>query len=150
MTNLRRRPLNLLAAALLSGLLLSGCIGPTREERLDPMVGQDVDVAIEAMGQPDETVSLGEGRNAYLWQRMYDYDMEQRTLIQAERHRPHWLYEEPEFVDARLCTTTLIVGFDFLIESWEYECRTVQIKQDDAWPAQQLAPFHRRTTKPAH
>jgi hypothetical protein len=147
-TTRTRRSLHALVAGLLTATLLAGCIGPSREERLDPMVGQDVDVAIETMGQPDETVSLGDGRHAYRWQRIYDYEMEHRAMVQSNRHRPHWLFEEPAFVDARLCTTQLIVGFDFLIESWDYGCETIQIEKD-TWRAQPLIPSHRRTTKPA-
>lgn len=138
----------LLPVLLLPVLLLAGCIGPTREELLDPMVGQDVDVAIEAMGQPDETLALGEGRNAYIWRRVYDYELERMTQIQSNRHRPHWLYEEPAVVDVRLCETRLVVGFDFVIEGWDYGCRTVQV-ETDAWRNQPLARPHRRTEQPA-
>ena len=148
MGTLRHGPRGRLIGLLWPFLLLTGCIGPSREELLDPMVGQDVDVAIEAMGQPDEAVSLGDGRHAYSWQRLYDYEMEHQTAILSNRHRPHWLYEEPEFVEARLCETRLVVGFDFLIESWDYGCETVRIERD-AWRLQPLAPVQRRQIRPA-
>ena len=148
MSTRRHRPPGRLIGLLLPVLLSTGCIGLSREELLDPMVGQDVDVAIEAMGRPHETVSLGDGRHAYVWQRIYDYEFERQTRIQAYRHRPYWLEVPTAVVDARLCTTRVVVGFDFLVESWDYGCETVQVERD-AWRAQPVAPFHRRQTKPA-
>lgn len=53
----------------------AGCSGPYLEERLDPMIGQDVDVVIEMLGQVYRTVELGDRGHRYVWERLYEYDL---------------------------------------------------------------------------
>lgn len=127
--------------------LLAGCIGPSRQEILDPMVGQDVNVAIEAFGQPEETVDLGEGRNLYVWRRVYEYDLGRQSSRWSEGTREDWLFDdEPVVTEARICSTRLAVAFDFTIEGWDYACETVFVEQD-GWRTRQsipATPQHRR------
>jgi hypothetical protein len=80
-----------------------GCAGPSRETVLDEMVGQDVEIAVESFGKPAEVVNLEGGRYVYVWRREFRSDV-----------RP---------VRYRACLTNLYVGFDFIIERWERECR---------------------------
>lgn len=115
--------------------LATACIGPSRQEVLDPMVGQDVDIAIEAFGQPAKTVELGEGRRLYVWQRVYDYDVGRQSFDwpeRSERWGLGWFEDDMETVDARVCSTGLVVGFDFVIESWDYACERVEMDRERA------------------
>jgi len=132
------RTFPLLGLACLAGL--SGCIGPSRQEVLDPMVGQDVNVAIEAFGQPEETIDLGEGRNLYVWRRVYEYDLGGHSSRWFEGRREDWLFDdEPVIVEARVCSTRLAVAFDFRIEGWDYGCETVYV-EPDGWRARDPVP----------
>lgn len=106
-------------------LLVAGCTTPSRQELLDPMVGQDVEVAIEAFGKPDEIVDLEEGRHVYIWRRVYNYDTGRRADSWPERRLGGWIEDEDEQTDSRVCSTRLTIGFDLLIEEWEYGCETV-------------------------
>lgn len=117
---------------MIVGVLAAACAGPTREAVLDPMIGQDVDVAIEAFGQPEETVDLGEGRHLYVWRRVYEYDSGLHSLPEFDRRRGDWLFDDaPLLVEARVCSTRLAVGFDFVIESWDYGCETDYVERRD-------------------
>lgn len=128
--------------ALVSLALAAGCAA-SREELLDPMVGQDVVVAIEALGQPDETVELGAGRHLYVWRRVYDYDVGQQSTRSFHDRRDDWLFgDEPLVVEARICSTRLAVGFDFRVESWDYGCETALIERD-GWRDPDWAPSRR-------
>ena len=140
-----RIPRTLCLAAL---ALAAGCVGPSREELLDPMVGQDVAVAIEALGQPDETVDLGEGRHLYVWRRIYGYDVGRRSTRLFDPRRDDWLFDdEPEVVEARICSTRMEVGFDFRIGGWDYVCETVYVERGpwDARPSLPAAGDRRRS-----
>jgi hypothetical protein len=133
----------------LAVLLLAGCLGPSREERLDPMIGQDLDVAIEVLGQPDESQSLEDGRQRHVWQRLYEYDPPPDPRAWTRHSSGHWLDDDSETVDARLCETSLIVGFDFIIESWDYACHNVLLERD-RWGASRPLFAPRRDVKPAN
>jgi hypothetical protein len=132
------RILSILGLACLA--LLSGCIGPSRQEVLDPMVGQDVNVAIEAFGQPEETIDLGDGRNLYVWRRIYEYDLGHHSSRWFDGGREDWLFDdEPVIVEARICSTRLAVAFDFRIEGWDYGCETV-FAEPNGWRTRQSLP----------
>ena len=105
-------------------LLAAGCV-PTREETLDPLVGQDVDAAIESLGQPAETIALEDGKHLYIWRRVYKYDNGRQARSWPERRQAGWFEDPHRPEDARVCSTGLVVGFDFVIESWDYGCKTV-------------------------
>jgi hypothetical protein len=111
------------------GLFVSGCVGPGREAVLDGLVGQDLSVAIETLGQPGAVVELGEGRRAYLWQRLFVNDFGPPTSIRDDwrSESTYWFDDEPPDVPGRLCSTRLAVGFDLVIESWDYACETVTV-----------------------
>lgn len=83
-----------------------------------------MDYAIEAFGQPSDVVDLEEGRYIYVWRRVYDYEFSSRSGIWPERHREIWEEEPDQPVRSRVCLTSLYVGFDFIVERWEYDCRT--------------------------
>jgi hypothetical protein len=112
--------------------LLAGCLGPRREQILNDLVGQDLSVAIETLGQPREVVELGEGRRTYVWERVFIHD-DQPAAFSNEywRHESrHWFDDDPEEVPARLCSTGLQVGFDLVVESWDYGCETVTVDRE--------------------
>lgn len=126
-----KRPL--LLACLFA--LATGCGVVGQKDYLDGMVGQDVDVAIEALGQPDEVIALGEGRNDYVWRRIFTYDYGPPSFTLEQ-----WRYDgvfafEDDFHEAvaRRCETRMTVGFDFVIESWDYGCETITVYRD-SWP----------------
>jgi hypothetical protein len=100
------------------------------------MVGRDVDVAIETLGQPAEVIELGDGRRSYVWQRIftYDYGPPSFTLEQWRYESTFWFEDEVREAPARLCSTRLAVGFDFRVESWDYGCETVTVQREQ-WPA---------------
>ena len=134
--------------ALIFTALVAACVGPAREEVLDPMVGQDVDLAIEAFGQPAETIDLEDGKHAYIWRRVYKYDKGRRAGTWPERRLSGWHEDPDQPEDARVCSTQLIVGFDFLIEGWSYGCETV-IAERTGRPMPRYSPIRMRQ-KPAH
>jgi hypothetical protein len=123
-----------LACALLA-VVAGGCAAK-RAETLDAMVGQDVDVAIETLGQPAEIIELGDGRRSYVWQRIftYDYGPPSFTLEQWRYESTFWFEDEVREAPARLCSTRLAVGFDFRIEGWDYGCETITVQREQ-WPA---------------
>ena len=139
---------------VLSACLATGCAVQSREEVLDPMVGQDVDVAIEAFGQPEETKSLEDGKNLYIWRRVYDYDVGRQSMDWPDRRHDDWFFDRgPEIVDVRVCSTSLVVGFDFVSESWDYGCETVLVERD-RWESRPVMPRRleprRDSVKPAN
>ena len=123
-----------LACALLA-VAAAGCAA-RRAETLDAMVGQDVDVAIETLGQPAEVIELGDGRRSYVWQRIftYDYGPPSFTLEQWRYESTFWFEDDVREAPARLCSTRLAVGFDFRIEDWDYGCETITVQREN-WPA---------------
>jgi hypothetical protein len=105
--------------------LANGCAGPSREAVLDPMIGEDIETAIQAFGPPAETVELDDGNRAYLWRRVYKYDKGRRARSWPERRLAGWTEEPGDHADARICSTRLVTGFDLRIRSWDYGCETV-------------------------
>jgi hypothetical protein len=71
---------SLLPLAALIVLLTTGCVGPSRESMLDSMVGRDIDHAVEAFGQPAEIIDMGDGRQTYVWRRVYNFDVNRPAL----------------------------------------------------------------------
>jgi hypothetical protein len=126
--------IRLLACALFA--VAVGACATRRAETLDAMIGQDVDVAIETLGQPAEVIDLGDGRRSYVWQRIftYDYGPPSFTLEQWRYESTFWFEDEVQEAPARLCATRLAVGFDFRIESWDYGCETITVQREQ-WPA---------------
>lgn len=126
-----------LLTAVLTLALTAGCAGTWRQETMDAMVGQDVDVAIETLGQPAEVVELGEGRRTYVWQRIftYDYGPPSYTLEEWRYESTFWFEDDVREAPARLCSTRLEVGFDFVIEGWDYGCETIIVERDP-WPSE--------------
>jgi hypothetical protein len=120
--------------------LATGCTGPSREAVLEPMIGEDIETAIQAFGPPAETVELDDGNRAYLWRRVYKYDQGRRARSWPERRLAGWTEEPGEPADARVCSTRLVTGFDLRIRSWDYGCETVivdrrraaSVRDDDA------------------
>ena len=112
-------------AGLVLALAAAGCLGPTRKDSLDPLVGQDIDVAIESFGPPADTVELDGGGRAYVWRRVYHYDKGRRASSWPERRTAGWVDDPDRPQDGRVCATRLIVGFDLRIESWDYGCETM-------------------------
>ena len=109
---------------ILAVFLLSACAGPSRETLLDGMVGQDVEAAVEEFGKPAEVVTLDEGRYVYIWRRVYNYDVNRRADSWPERRLEGWQSDPDKPVKARVCLTSLYVGFDFVVERWDYGCHT--------------------------
>lgn len=114
-----------LCPALCLAWLATGCAGPSREAVLDPMIGEDIETAIQAFGPPAETVELDNGNRAYLWRRVYKYDKGRRARSWPERRLAGWTEEPGDPADARVCSTRLVTGFDLRIRSWDYGCETV-------------------------
>ena len=100
-----------------------GCAGPSRETVLDEMVGQDVEIAVESFGKPAEVVNLEGGRYVYVWRREFRSDVSSRSSAWPERRIEGWDPDPDRPVRYRACLTNLYVGFDFIIERWERECR---------------------------
>jgi hypothetical protein len=116
---------NRLAVIALIVLLHASCVGPSRENLLDAMVGEDVDYAVEAFGQPADVIDVGQGRQAYVWRRVYNYDVNRRADSWPERRLAGWTEDKDKPTKARVCSTRLVVGFDFIVQSWNYGCETV-------------------------
>ncbi len=89
---------------------------------LDPMVGQDVEVAVEAFGKPDEIVTLEEGRYIYVWRREYRGEVGPQSSLWPERRLEGWDPDPDRPVRYRVCRTLLHVAFDFIVERWDHEC----------------------------
>ena len=106
----------------LSAVLLAACAGPSRETVLDSMVGQDVEVAVEEFGKPDEIVTLDEGRYIYAWRREYRSEVGPQSSMWPERRLEGWGPDPDRPVRYRVCRTLLYVAFDFEVERWDYEC----------------------------
>lgn len=123
------------AGCLLLLALATGCAAQ-RAQTLDAMVGEDVDVAIEALGQPAEVIDLGEGRRQYVWQRIFTYDFGHPsfTLEEWRYESTFWFEDDVQEAPARLCATRLDVAFDFRIERWDYACERITV-QRQPWPA---------------
>jgi hypothetical protein len=116
------------AARFLTAVALAfaaGCVSPSREDVLEPLVGQDIDTAIEAFGPPADTVELEDGRRVYAWRRVYHYDKGRRARSWPERRTAGWTDDPERPADGRVCATRLTVGFDLRIEAWTYGCETV-------------------------
>ena len=105
--------------------LATGCTGPSRESVLDPMIGEDIETAIQTFGPPAETVELEDGERAYLWRRVYKYDKGRRARSWPDRRVAGWTDEPGEPADARVCSTRLVTDFALRIRSWDYGCETV-------------------------
>lgn len=125
-----------LCPALCLAWLATGCTGPSRESVLDPMIGEDIETAIQAFGPPAETVELDDGNRAYLWRRVYKYDKGRRARSWPERRLAGWTEEPGEPADARVCSTRLVTGFDLRIRSWDYGCETVIVDRRRAASAE--------------
>ena len=121
----RRIPAARLVEITLTTVLIAACAGPGREESLDAIVGEDIEVAMEAFGQPSEIIDLDQGRHVYVWRRHYNYDVNRRARSWPERRLAGW--EEPSMLPSksRVCSTRLFVSFDLVVEGWEYGCETV-------------------------
>jgi hypothetical protein len=117
-------PRRRLYTSLLSALI-AGCAGPSGESRLDPLVGEDIEVAIQRFGPPAETVELGEGHRAYVWRRVYRYDRGRRARSWPDRRVAGWTDDPDEAADGRVCSTRLLTDFDLRITDWDYGCETV-------------------------
>jgi hypothetical protein len=126
---------SLLPLAALIVLLTTGCIGPSRESMLDSMVGRDIDHAVEAFGQPAEIIDMGDGRQTYVWRRVYNFDVNRRADSVPERRMKGWIEDPDEPTKGRVCSTRFVVRFDFIVESWEYGCETV-IERRERAPSQ--------------
>jgi len=131
-TGSRRWPGRILATLLAVATI--GCAGPSRESMLDSMVGRDVENALEAFGQPAEVVDLDEGRNLYVWRRVYRDDFDRFAGSWPDRGLGGWDEDPDRPVRLRVCLTSLYVGFDFIVERWEYGCRT-EFEDANGWPA---------------
>lgn len=131
-----------IAVSLLT--LLAGCTGTRREETLDAMIGQDLDVAIETLGQPHEAIELGQGRRTYVWQRTFtfDYGPPSFTVEDWRYDSTFWFEDEQQEAPARLCSTSLTVGFDLVIESWDYGCENITVERE-RWPTWRDRPNRR-------
>ena len=118
----------------------AGCAA-ARHRNLDSMVGEDIDVAIAALGQPAEVVELGEGRRAYVWQRIftYDYGPPSFSLEQWRYESTFWFEDGVHEAPARLCSTRIEAGFDLRIEGWTYGCETIVVERAP-WPAPEDRP----------
>lgn len=110
--------------ATLLSVALPGCAGPSRDSLLDSMVGEDVDKAIETFGQPADVIDLDEGRSIYVWRRVYDFEFDSGAGIWPERRPEIWEREPQQSPRSRVCLTSLYIGFDFVVERWDYACRT--------------------------
>lgn len=121
--------------------LLAGCQAVGRAQTLDGLTGQDVSLAIEALGQPHQVLEQGEGRRVYVWQRIftYDYGPPSFTLEAWRYESTFWFEEDEQEAPARLCSTRLSVGFDMVIVSWDYGCETITVRREQ-WPAEQDRP----------
>ena len=108
-----------LCPALCLAWLATGCTGPSRESVLDPMIGEDIETAIQAFGPPAETVDLGDGQRAYLWRRVYKYDKgrrarswpERRLVVVFQPHRysrTHDLFDD--FIKVLSSVDVLVLG----------------------------------------
>jgi hypothetical protein len=119
---------------------LTGCAG-ARHGSLDAMVGEDIDVAISAMGQPSEVLELGEGRRSYVWQRIftYDYGTPSFSLERWRYDSTYWFEDDVREAPARLCSTRLEVSFDLRIEGWTYGCETIVVEREP-WPTPEDTP----------
>ena len=117
-------PISRTALATLLALGLWACAGPSRETVLDSFVGQDVEIAVEEFGKPAQVVTLDEGRYVYIWRRVYSYDVNRRADSWPERRLQGWESDPDKPVKARVCLTSLYVGFDFIVERWDYGCHT--------------------------
>lgn len=104
-------------------IFVLGCAGPSRETVLDEMVGQDVEIAVEAFGKPAEVVSLDGGRYVYVWRREFRSDVGTKSPAWPERRIEGWDPDPDRPVRHRVCLTNLYVGFDFIVERWQRECR---------------------------
>lgn len=115
--------------------LLASCAGPGRQETLDAMIGQDLDVAIETLGQPDETIELGQGQRTYVWQRIFTFDHgpPSFTLEEWRYDSTFWSEKDQQEAKARQCSTSLTVGFDLVIETWDYRCENITVERQ-RWP----------------
>ena len=133
-----------LCPALCLAWLAAGCTGPSRESVLDPMIGEDIETAIQTFGPPAETVDLGDGQRAYLWRRVYKYDKGRRARSWPERRLAGWTEESGEPADARVCSTRLVTDFDLRIRSWDYGCETVIVDRRRAAsaPGDDMTPGH--------
>lgn len=112
-------------STLLIILLAAGCAGPSREATLDSMVGQDVETALETFDKPSEVAELEDGRKAYIWRRVYNYDNGRRADSWPERRQQGWVEDDSTPARSRVCSTRLVVNFHFVVESWDYRCETV-------------------------
>lgn len=109
--------------AVLLPLLVLGCAGPSREMKLDALVGQDVEQAVEEFGKPAEVTNLDGGRYVYIWRREFRTEVSPHTSPWPERRLQGWDPDPDRPVSYRACLTMLYVGFDFIVERWERECR---------------------------
>jgi len=112
----------------------AGCAG-ARHRTLDAMVGEDIDVAIAALGQPSEILDLADGRRSYVWQRIftYDYGTPSFSLEQWRYDSTYFFEDDVHAAPARLCSTRMEVSFDLRIESWGYGCETIVVERAP-WP----------------
>jgi hypothetical protein len=122
----------LLPLAALIVPLTNGCVGPSRDSVLDSMVGKDIDYAVEAFGQPADVIDMGEGRQTYVWRRVYNFDVNRRADSLPERRMKGWIDDPDEPTKGRVCSTRFLVGFDFIVQSWDYGCETVIEKRGPA------------------
>ncbi len=129
--------MNVKAFCVVASLLmfLASCAGPRREDTLDAMIGQDLDVAIETLGQPDEAIELGQGQRIYVWQRVFTFDHgpPSFTLEEWRYDSTFWFEDDQQEAPARRCSTRLTTGFDFVIESWDYGCENITVERQ-RWP----------------
>jgi hypothetical protein len=128
--------------AAVVGLLAvaAGCAG-ARHQTLEAMVGEDVGVAIEALGAPAEVIELDAGRREYVWQRIFTYDFgpPSFSLEQWRYESTFWFEDGIREAPARLCSTRLEVGFELRIEGWSYGCETIVVERAP-WPAPEDRP----------
>ena len=121
--------------------LAAACTGARRAETFDQMIGEDVAVTIEALGQPQQVEDMGDGRQAYVWERIFSYDYGHPSFTVEE-----WRYESTYGFPSdrpsprgRRCATRFLVGFDMRIEGWDYACETIKVEPGQ-WPTEQDRP----------
>jgi len=121
--------------------LTVACTGTERAETLDQIIGEDVAVAIEMLGQPHRVEDLGDGEQTYVWERIftYDYGHPSFTLEEWRYDSTYGFPDDRPDARGRRCSTCLRVGFDMRIQAWDYSCETTTVDRGQ-WPTEQDQP----------